>query len=91
MSEPRLTLIWPDGSVTTAENWGDLERAIRAHEWRLYSTRMAFRRALVRRVRVWSGKKVGRRGPSKRFIQALADAEMFMLIDMRAQTPQEDK
>jgi hypothetical protein len=82
--DPRLTIIWPDNTIIQAETWGELERAIRAVQWRTYSTRFAFRRVLSRRARVWSGYAINRevrRGPAKAYILALAEADMFMLID----------
>ncbi len=75
----RIELIWPDGSVTTGSSWPEVEAMIRAEQWRTYPTRRAFRRALRKRAKVWSGRRPGLRVGSERFLRSLADAEMFRI------------
>jgi hypothetical protein len=80
----RLTLIWANNSITTGETWAELEEAIRAEQWSTYKTRLGFRRALVRRAKVWSSVHVSVLGSSRRFINALARTEAFQVFDALA-------
>jgi len=78
---PRFTLIWTDNSITTGETYKELEEAIRASQWSTFKTRLGFRRAIVRRARVWSDVHVSVLGTSRQFIGALARTDSFMIID----------
>lgn len=77
-----LSLLWPDGSLTTARTFRELEDAVRAGQWEEYPTRRAFRAEMRRRANLWtgrSGKPIGYQ-TSKQFIYSLVHAEMCMLI-----------
>ncbi len=75
-----ITIVWPDGSLTTANGWKEAEQAIRAAQWGAYPSRRAFRKAMVKRALLWNGTHVSRKGSSCEFLQALARAQMFTLI-----------
>jgi hypothetical protein len=81
---PRLELLWPDGSVTTARSYAGAERAIRAAQWHTFKDARSFRRAMRERAHAWSGAPVkapGRGQTSRQFIRSLAEAGLFMLVD----------
>lgn len=76
-----ITLLWPDGAITTGATYREVEDAIRAEQWSPYGTRFTFRRAMAKRAGIWSATRVGVLGSSRRFINSLADAEMFMIVE----------
>ncbi len=77
-----ITLLWPDGSMTTGKTWTELESAVRAAQWQPYKSRREFRQDMRRRAHLWSGKpvtaKLGR--SSKAFLTSLADAGLMMIV-----------
>ena len=80
MSTPRITLVWPDGTITTGETYREVEDAVRAAQWVTYPTRHAFRQDMRRRAAVWSGFNAPRLSYTpKDFINTLAAAGMFLV------------
>ena len=72
--------IWNDGSMTTGNNYREVEDNIRAAQWQPYKTRKEFRKDMAHRARVWSGRRVSTLGTSGMFLDALAGAGLFLLV-----------
>lgn len=76
-----LNLIFPDGTIITASSFEELERQLRASQWRSFKTRREFRTEMRHRAELWSGRKpkpVIYQTP-KAFIYSLIHAELCML------------
>jgi hypothetical protein len=69
-----ITILWPDGKITTGRAWEDIEDAIRAAQWHTFKTKREFRREMRRRAEVWSGERPRR-------IRSLAELGMFMIME----------
>jgi len=76
-----ITILWPDGEITTAPNWKELEQNIRACQWTTYPTREGFRKEMRRRAHLWSGEYPVLSHTPKEFINSLAATGMFLLIE----------
>lgn len=77
-----LNLLWPDGSLITADTWRELEDALRATQWSTFKSRRSFRREMRRRAAEWSGRKLKPVGiqSSREFIMSLVHADMCTLV-----------
>lgn len=77
-----ITLLWPDGKITTGATWEDVEDAVRAAQWHTFKTRREFRREMRRRAEVWSGEKP-RRGArtSEAFMRSIGELGLFMVME----------
>lgn len=76
-----ITLLWPNGEITTGHTWREIEDAVRAAQWQMYPTRLDFRDEMVMRAEVWSGIMVKHGKTSEEFINNLSDAHMFMIVE----------
>jgi hypothetical protein len=90
MTPARLNLIWPDGSIITADTFAELEEALRASQWHTFKSRREFRREMRKRAWAWSGHKPGKPilyQTPKAFIYTLVNSGMCMLEDSDLNLP----
>jgi hypothetical protein len=77
----RITLLWPDGAITTGTSWSEVEDAVRAEQPSPYKTRREFRAEMRKRAALWSGSyPVAAIGTSRRFLLGLAKEGMFSVF-----------
>lgn len=76
-----ITIVWPDGDITTAPTWRELEENMRATQWTTYYSREDFRNEMRRRANIWSGQFPRLSHTPKQFVKSLADTGMFLLIE----------
>jgi hypothetical protein len=74
MTNQRINLIWPDGSIVSGATFAEVEEALRATQWHTFKTRREFRREMRGRT----NKPVLYQTP-KGFIYSLVNAELCML------------
>lgn len=90
MTAARLNLIWPDGSIVTADTFEELEEALRATQWHTFKSRREFRREFRKRAEVWSGRRVSKPilyQTPKAFIYQLVNSGMCILEDADLNLP----
>jgi hypothetical protein len=81
MTNQRINLIWPDGSIVSGATFAEVEEALRATQWHTFKTRREFRREMRARIALMTGrtnKPVLYQTP-KGFIYSLVNAELCML------------
>jgi hypothetical protein len=78
-----ITLLWPDGKITSGRTWTEVEAAMRAEQPYAYRSRRAFRDEMRHRAEVWSGERLPKRYPqtARGFIHSLADLGLYMIVE----------
>jgi hypothetical protein len=81
MPRELITLLWPDGQITTGHSWLEVEDAVRAAQWQTFKTRREFRQEMRNRARAWSGHYPRFAvGSSQRFLTGLAKEGLFQVF-----------
>jgi hypothetical protein len=81
----RISLVVPDGGAFIGASFQEVEEQLRAAQWHTYPTRADFRRDVMRRAGMWSGRPetaIGRQS-SETFIHQLADIGEYLLVEER--------
>ncbi len=86
-----VEIIWPDGRISKAGSWPELETNIRISQWRPFKNRRAFRKEMQARAMAWSGVRVPISGSSEVFLNALAGAGMFLVVCNEPDTDQDQE
>lgn len=74
-------LLWPDGSVLSADTAGGLLNRLAALQWDQPCNRAQLRARMVDRAKAWSGVVINEELGDEDFLAALADAGMFVLAE----------
>jgi hypothetical protein len=76
-----ITLLWPDGSLTTRSTWDEVEDEIASDAWNEASTREAFREDMRKRAGIWTGTRpISGPMSSQEFLTSLAEAGLFQIL-----------
>ena len=71
---------WPDGRVTKADSFEELEQYIRENQWTKHADHKIFRDEMADRAMIWTGVEIDVDGESKDFLMELERAGMLILI-----------
>jgi len=75
-----IKIHWYDNKYTTGRTWTEVLEKWRTDAWNAHHSPAEFRKEVVRRANLWSGKKVSVKGSDEQFMRALAAAEMFVIV-----------
>lgn len=74
---PKITSLWPDGTIIQASDWHGLEQEVRGRQWHKYGTN-EFRREMRRRAQLWANVTIPV-SSAERMFRALEGAGMVRL------------